>query len=169
MAAIPIISIVGKSGSGKTTLIEKLVPILKGRGYRVGTIKHDAHSFEMDHEGKDSFRHFHSGAEAAVICSAEKVAMNRRLSSPLSIDKIAQELLGDMDIIITEGYKSADKPKIEVVRAARSETPICAEEDCLIAIASDMQLQSPVPLLSIDDAEGIADLIASRFLKGAGA
>jgi molybdopterin-guanine dinucleotide biosynthesis protein B len=72
---IPIVSIVGKSDSGKTTLLEKLVAELKSRGFRVGTIKHDAHSFEIDHEGKDSWRHKKAGASVSIISSAEKIGM----------------------------------------------------------------------------------------------
>ena len=86
---IPIVSIVGKSDAGKTTLLEKLIPELKRRGYRVATIKHDAHQFEIDHPGKDSYRHFHAGADWTIIGSPAKLALVRRLERELSLDEIA--------------------------------------------------------------------------------
>jgi len=114
---LPIISIVGRSDSGKTTLIERLVPELSRRGYRVGTVKHDVHGFDIDHPGKDSYRHFQAGATATVISSPEKAALVRKVPVELRLDEIVSNYLSDMDIVLTEGFKQENKLKIELVRA----------------------------------------------------
>lgn len=115
---LPIISIVGHSDSGKTTLIERLVPELVRRGYQVGTVKHDVHGFDIDHPGKDSYRHFQSGTMATVISSPAKVAMVRKVSRELRLDEIVHRYLADVDLVLTEGYKQENKLKIELVRVA---------------------------------------------------
>ena len=109
-----IISIVGKSNSGKTTLIEKLVPVLSKKGYKVATIKHDAHSFEIDKEGKDTYRHKKAGAKAVIISSSEKVALIKDVYKEADLDDLTMLLPDDIDIILTEGYKRSNMPKIEV-------------------------------------------------------
>jgi len=88
LSMVPIVSIVGKSDSGKTTLIEKLLPALTGRGYRVATVKHDVHGFEVDQEGKDSWRHKQAGAHTVVISSPNKVALIRDVERDLTLDEI---------------------------------------------------------------------------------
>jgi len=114
---VPVLSIVGKSDSGKTTLIEKLIPELKHRGYRVGTIKHDAHRFEMDHEGKDTYRHFHAGADTVLISSAEKMAMQKQygmftLNSPIDEDTAV--------LLATEYEVELDGQKVMVSKIGRA-------------------------------------------------
>ncbi|MFQ6672911.1 MAG: molybdopterin-guanine dinucleotide biosynthesis protein B, partial [Candidatus Tectimicrobiota bacterium] len=162
---IPIVSIVGKSDTGKTTLIERLIPALKARGWRVGTIKHDAHSFEIDHEGKDTWRHQQAGADAVCISSPEKLALIRRVEAEYDLDRLESEVLRDgLDLILTEGYRQADKPKVEVVRSAESTEPLCAGDPTLIAVASDLALEMGVPHFHIDDAEGLAAFLEERFL-----
>jgi len=160
----PVVSIVGSKKVGKTTLVVRLVEELTKRGYRVGTIKHDAHGFEIDREGKDSYRHFHAGAEATVIASEHKVALVRRLNEPLALDAIVAAYLGDLDLVITEGFKSQDKPKIEVFRKQHRPSLLCTPADGLIAVASDSQLSVGVPVLPLDDTAAIVDFIIERFL-----
>lgn len=164
---IPIVSIVGNSGSGKTTLIEKLIPILKKRGWRVGTIKHDVHGFEIDHEGKDTWRHQRAGADATCISSPEKLALIRRLKSEYSLERLEAEVLrSGLDLILTEGYKKEDKPKIEVFRSAQGGEPVCLGDPTLVALATDAELELGVPRFHMDDAEGLAAFIEERFLTG---
>lgn len=160
----PIVSIVGSKKSGKTTLVERLVAELTRRGYRVGTIKHDVHGFEVDHEGKDSYRHFHAGARATIIASEEKLALVKRLETPLSLDELVHMYLDDADIIITEGFKSRDKPKIEVYRKKHNPELICGRGDNVLAIASDEATEAPVPVLNLNDIHQIADFVESLFL-----
>jgi molybdopterin-guanine dinucleotide biosynthesis protein B len=155
---------VGRSDVGKTTLLEKLIPELKRRGYRVATVKHHAHpGFEIDQPGKDTWRHARAGSDHVVIAAPDKVAAIRRVDREPTLDEIVAAI-NDVDIILTEGYKRADKPKIEVVRAARSREPICAPDE-LLAIVSDVTVPFDVPRFELDDVKGLADLIEARFLR----
>jgi molybdopterin-guanine dinucleotide biosynthesis protein B len=163
---IPIVSIVGKSDSGKTTLIEKIVPELVRRGHRVTTVKHDLHGFEIDKEGKDSWRHKEAGAQGVIISSPRKVALIRDVDKDMSLEELRDALGGDADIIISEGFKKDVQPKIEVFRKEKHRELLCTEEDNLIAVASNQPFDIGVPCLDIDDAKGIVDLIESTFLKG---
>lgn len=163
---IPIVSIVGNSDSGKTTLIERLIPVLKARGLRVGTIKHDVHGFQMDHEGKDTWRHQRAGADAVCISSPEKLALIRKVEAEYSLDRLEAEVLrSGLDLILTEGYRGEDRPKVEVFRSETCEEPICAGDPTLIAVASDVSVELGVPRFHIDDAEGLASFLEERFLK----
>ncbi len=162
---VPIVSIVGKSDSGKTTLLVKIITIQKERGYRVATVKHDVHGFEMDREGKDTYRHFHCGADGVLISSPKKMALIKRVESEASLSEFAEQFFSDMDIVLTEGFKSRDKPKIEVYRSAVHEKPLCGPGDNRVAIASDTPVDVDCPRFDINDAEAIADFIEERFLK----
>lgn len=162
----PIVSIVGKSGSGKTTLLEKVVTELTNRGYKIGTIKHDVHGFEIDYEGKDSWRHKKAGAKTVVLSSPDKIAVIRDVNEEWEPSALCFSFIDDADIIITEGYKKATYPKIEVIRKAKSTRPICRKDKNLIAIASDMKFKcKDVPCVGINDTKGIANLIEDRFLQ----
>ena len=162
--ATPVISIVGKSDVGKTTLLEKIIRELKRRGYRVGTVKHHVHWFEIDLPGKDTWRHAEAGSDVVMIAAPNRLAMIRRLESELSIDDIAGMMQG-VDIIFPEGYKRGDKPKIEVSRADRGRELICNREE-LLALATDQQHpeMEGVPRFDLDDALGLVDMIEERFL-----
>lgn len=163
-----VISVVGKSDSGKTTLIEKLVPELTRRGYRVGTIKHNAHGFDLDHEGKDSRRHKQAGAEAVALSSPSGFAFIRDVERELSIDQIVSGYFGDMDIVITEGYKREGKPKIEVFRRGGPHREIlCANDDTLIALVTDAEVEVSVPRFGLEEAGRLADYLEGRFLSKA--
>ena len=157
-----MISIVGRSQSGKTTLIEKLIPALKRRGYKIGTIKHSHHIFDFDKTGKDSWRHKDAGAETVIIASPGKIAMvkNDYLGS---LDGL-QRFFDDLDLIITEGYKKEDKPKIEVVRAARHADVLLENDKHLVAVVSDVELQLNVPVFDLEDVDRLADFIEKKYL-----
>jgi len=158
-----ILSIVGKSSSGKTTLLEKIIPELRRRGYRVATIKHHAHpSFEIDQPGKDTWRFAQAGSDCIILAAPDKIASIRSLPSELSLDEIASGL-SDVDIILTEGYKRAGKPSLEVLRSARSRELLSNPEQ-LAAIACDFELIASVPVFGIDDVENIVDWIERTFL-----
>ena len=158
----PIICIAGRSQTGKTTLIEKLIPVLKKRGYRIGTIKHSHHIFEMDKTGKDSWRHKDAGAETVIIASPGKIAMVKN-DHEGSLDSLVN-YFDDMDLVITEGYKSEKKPKIEVVRAARHQEALLADDANLIAVVTDVNLSVDVPVFGMEDIEQLADFVEKNYL-----
>ncbi len=162
---IPILSITGRSNSGKTTLIEKMIPELNRRGYRVATIKHNLHGFEIDHEGKDSWRHKKAGAKVTVLASPGKVAVIEDVDADLSIADLSRTYIRAVDIILSEGFKGNPHPKIEVFRSALKQERLCRPEDNLIAFASDIVLDGDVLSFDLNDIEGLVDLVEERFLK----
>ena len=163
---IPIISIVGKSDSGKTTLIEKLVPELVRRGYRVATIKHDVHGFDVDREGKDSWRHKKAGAHTVIISSPTKLALIRDVGHDANLAELRDKYIQDVDLILSEGFKKNTHPKIEVFRKEIHRDLLCTKEDNLLAITANQAFDMDVPCFDLNDARGLADLIEDKFLKG---
>ena len=155
MSDIPIYSIVAFSGTGKTTLLEKLVAELKSRGLRVAVIKHDAHEFDIDHEGKDSWRFTRAGADITVVVSETKAAIME--NRPLSLDALLGKI-ADVDIILTEGYKHGIWPKIAVRRDAAGKPFPVPPEECF-ALVTDVPEQTGTPCFGLDDVGGLADLI----------
>ncbi|NNK85601.1 MAG: molybdopterin-guanine dinucleotide biosynthesis protein B [Desulfobacterales bacterium] len=158
----PIISIVGKSGSGKTTLLEKLIVELKKRGYRIGTIKHASGKFDIDEKGKDSWRHRQAGADTVVIASVGKIAMMKN-EDHAAVDDLVK-YFPDMDIIITEGFKKENKPKIEVFRAEKHQNPLFLGENSLIAFDTDTQQKLPVPTFGLEETQELADFVEKKYL-----
>jgi molybdopterin-guanine dinucleotide biosynthesis protein B len=161
---VPVVSVVGRSGAGRTTLLEKLISELKRRGYRVATVKHHVHpGFEVDQPGKDTWRHAQAGSEQVVIAAPDRVAAIRYVDHALTLDEITATIIHDVDIVLTEGYRGEDKPKIEVLRAARSAELLCKPGE-LLAVATDVALSLDKPCFDLDDAAGLVDLIEARFL-----
>lgn len=161
-----ILSIVGRSKVGKTTFLEKLVPEIKNRGYRVGTIKHDAHDhFEIDHEGKDTWRHREAGAQVVAISSPTRFAFTKMVESELNVDAMVATYFTEEDLVLTEGYKSGNKAKIEICRKEIQSEPLCSHADRLVAVVSDFAVAVDVPLFELEDVSGVADFIEERFLK----
>jgi len=159
----PIVSIVGKSKSGKTTLIEKLIGELKSRGYRVATIKHAPQNLTFDEPGKDSWRHTQAGSEATVISSPDKMVLIKPVAWESSLEEIAHLLGEDYDIILTEGFRQGNASKIEVHR--KEAGPPLAATKKLIAIATDEPLETKTRQFSLEDIEGLADLLEKGFIK----
>jgi len=161
---IPILSIIGKSNSGKTTLLEGLIGELTRRGYRVATIKHNRHGFEIDHEGKDSWKHRRAGAHMTVIASPEQVALIESIERDYSIAELRERYVREVDIILVEGYKRNPYPKIEVFRREISGEPLATEDDNLVAIVTDDPVTLDVTRFHRDDITEITDLIVDLFL-----
>lgn len=155
----PIITFVGKSGTGKTTFLEQLIPELKRRGLRLAVLKHDAHHFEMDKPGKDTYRFTAAGADVVTISNAEKFAMIEQPQQELDVADIVSRL-PQVDIVLTEGYKKSHYPKIEIYRAAL-QRPLIASPEELLAIMADEPLASPAKQLPLTDISGCADLIVA--------
>jgi len=159
----PIVSIVGKSESGKTTLIEQLIKELKSRGYRVGTIKHAPQGMTLDETNKDSWRHIEAGSEATAISSPDRLVLIRPIIPDTGLGKIACFLGEDYDIIITEGFKQDNAPKIEVHRKEVG-LPLNAVKK-LIAIVTDEPLETKARQFALQDIKGLADFLEEGFIK----
>ena len=162
---IPVVSIVGKSNSGKTTLIEEIIPELNRRGYRVATIKHDARGFNIDHEGKDSWRHKQAGACMTVLASPWQVAVIEDVEKDYDIDELREKYIHNADIIVTEGFKGNRHPKIEVFRADITKDMISRSDETLFAVAGDKPPRVSVPCFDRSDVISIVNLIETKFLS----
>jgi len=157
-----LVAIVGKSDSGKTTLIEKVVPELVKLGLRVGTVKHDAHSFEIDHPGKDSWRHGQAGAHAYAIASPERLAFITRLEGEMPLADIVRRFFIGFDLVVAEGYKRTAPHRVELFRlgAGHSE-PLCAPGEA-IALVTDADLEHE-HRFGLEDGAGLARFLAVRL------
>ena len=162
--AIPILCVVGRSNSGKTTLIERLIPELVRAGYRVATVKHAGHGFDLDTEGKDSWRHKRAGASSVIVLSRGSLAMFSDVSEQIKVEEIRDRYLDhEIDLIIAEGWKSDDYPKIVVVRDQLGEVPVSPQG--LLAVVSNEPVDVPVPRLHPDDVQALSALIIRHFPK----
>jgi molybdopterin-guanine dinucleotide biosynthesis protein MobB len=164
------ISFVAWSGTGKTTLVEKVIRELKNRGYKVGAIKYDSHGFDIDKPGKDSYRMAAAGADTVILASGGKLAMIKGHDIVPSIGEILGKYFMDEDIVIVEGFKRSDLPKIEVHRKEMGNSLICRGENNdqnLLAVVTNVPLDLDVPLYDINDIPGITDFIENKILRKA--
>ena len=161
----PILCFVGRSNSGKTTLIERLIPVLVREGYRIATIKHAGHGFDLDTEGKDSWRLKRAGAKTVIVTSKGSLAMFADVDEEVRVEELRERYVRDgVDLIITEGWKSEDYPKVVVVRDRVGEVEVSSQG--LLALVSNKPLdQAPdgVPVLHPDDIAGLASIIGKRY------
>ena len=157
-----VIGLAGFSGSGKTTLVEGLIPALRQRGLRVSVVKHAHHRFDIDHPGKDTFRHREAGAFEIVVASDRRLALLREFEqeAQLSVHQLIAELDDGVDWVLVEGYKDSDLQKVEVWRAAAHKPVHYIHDDFIVAIATDSpdQLPSPTlrPVLDLNDPGAVA-------------
>jgi len=161
----PVLCFVGRKNSGKTTLMEKVIAGLKAAGHRVAAVKHDAHRFEIDHPGKDSFRFTAAGVDITVISSREKTAVVLHHREEIPLESILARFVEGVDIILAEGYKASRFPKIEVHRKATGEPLIDPPPPGLIAVATDERVDTAVPQLDIHDSERLVELIQEKYLR----
>ena len=159
----PIISVVGFSGAGKTTLMEKLIGEITDRGYRVGSIKHDVHGFEMDKPGKDSWRHKQAGACTTLISSPYQIGMVMDVDHDHHPDEL-KKFFRNVNVILTEGYKRQHRPKVEIFRSEVHDEPLCKNDDNIVAIMSDIPVNIDVPRFKLDDVRGLVDFLINHFL-----
>ncbi|MEO5881575.1 MAG: molybdopterin-guanine dinucleotide biosynthesis protein B [Caldimonas sp.] len=163
-----VIGLCGYSGSGKTTLAERLVPRLRLDGQRVSVVKHAHHEFDIDHEGKDSWRHRQAGAFEVVIASNRRLAKMREY--PVEAEPDVHGMIAELspcDWVLVEGFKHAALPKLEVWRAATGKPAQYPDDPFVLAIATDSADALPVPtglpVFDLDDAEGlVAYLVQNR-------
>ncbi|HUR42500.1 MAG TPA: molybdopterin-guanine dinucleotide biosynthesis protein B [Aestuariivirga sp.] len=160
-----VIGVAGFKNAGKTTLVEKLVTELTRRGRCVSTVKHAHHSFDIDHEGRDSFRHRKAGATEVVIVSQSRWAIIHELRGepePSLADMLAK--LGPCDLVIIEGYKRDAHDKIEVRNLALDHPKLAGADPTVIAIAANgMIADPPVPIFDRDDVRALAGFIEDRL------
>jgi molybdopterin-guanine dinucleotide biosynthesis protein B len=160
--AVPILSFVGRSNSGKTTLIERVIPELVRAGYRVATIKHAGHGFDLDTEGKDSWRHKRAGASSVIVVSRGSLAMFADVPEEMKVEEVRDRFVdSSYDLIIAEGWKGEGYPKIVVIREQVGE--VSFSPDGLLAVVSDKPVAVPVPVLDLNDVTGVAALIIKHF------
>ena len=163
-----VIGFAGYSGSGKTTLVEKLIPALRLRGLRVSVVKHAHHKFDIDHPGKDTFRHREAGAFEVVVASTNRLALMREFEQPaeLTVHHLIAELYEGVDWVLVEGFKHSDLLKIEVWRAASGKPTRYLDDDYVVAIATDSPGQLPAatlrPVLDLNDADAVADFLVNN-------
>ena len=160
--AVPVIAFAAFSGTGKTTLIEKLIVQLKARDLRLAVIKHDAHHFELDREGKDSWRFTHAGADMVLLGSPEATAVMEQRERPL---RALLSEVHDVDLVLVEGYKNADLPQIGICRAATGKG-LPGEPSRYIAIVSDVPFpDAACPQFGLDDITEITEFIMEEMKK----
>jgi len=155
-----IFGFAGYSGSGKTTLIEQLIPLFTTRGLRVSLIKHAHHTFDVDTPGKDSYRHRKAGcAEVLVSSSRRWVIMHELQGAPEPTLAEHVKHLSPCDLLLVEGYKREDIPKLEVYRAQVGEPLLHPHDPNIVAIASDARLDAALPWFDLDAPVPIAEFV----------
>ena len=157
-----VVGFAGYSGAGKTTLVERLIPVLRSEGLRVSVVKHAHHHFDIDHAGKDTFRHREAGAFEVVVASTRRLALMREFeqAAQLNVHQLIAELHDGVDWVLVEGFKDCDLHKIEVWRAQSGRAPNYPNDDFIVAIATDSPGQLPQatarPVLDLNDAQALA-------------
>lgn len=141
------------SNVGKTTVIEGMIKELKSRGYSVGTIKHDAHGFDIDKKGKDTYRHREAGSETVIISSRNRMAMIKEVENEIPLEELIN-MVSDKDFVIVEGYKKSSLQKIEIFRGEVSKN-IITPKDKLICLATDTEI----------NIEGIKEVYINDYKK----
>ena len=155
-----IYGVVGWKNAGKTGLMERLVTEITARGFTVSTIKHAHHSFDVDHPGKDSFRHRVAGATEVLLASRNRFALMHELrdrAEPTLDDLLPK--LAPVDLILVEGYKRDAHPKVEAFRAETGNPLIATDDPTIRAVASDVALDLDIPVFDLNDTRAIADFI----------
>ncbi len=159
-----IFGFAGWSGSGKTTLIEQLIPRFVQRGLRVSLIKHAHHTFDVDHPGKDSHRHRQAGASEILVTSSRRWVLMHELRGahePAFEEQVKR--ISPCDLLLVEGFKHAPIPKLEVWRKETGEPLLHPNDPHVVAVASDAKIETKLPLLDLNDVDGIAAFILKKL------
>lgn len=163
--AVRILLVVGKKKVGKTTLIEKLIPVLKSKGYRIGSLKYTTQDHEFDTPGKDSFRHTQAGAESTLILSPTKIALFSRTLRNKNIEKLLDFVFAGYDLVIGEGFKNSSFPKIEVFDSEKHSGLICSPKENLIAVVGDLDPFLGIPYFPSNQTDSLVEFLEEHFLK----
>ncbi|GAB1459520.1 molybdopterin-guanine dinucleotide biosynthesis protein B [Thauera sp.] len=155
-----VMGFAGWSGSGKTTLVEQVIAALSARGLVVSLVKHAHHSFDIDHAGKDSWRHRRAGCREVMVSSDQRWSLTRELrgAPEAGLDELLAHL-GPCDVVLVEGFKRAAIPKIEVWRSVVSEPLLSPGDPRIVALATDTRVETALPRLDINNPEAVADFI----------
>ena len=155
-----VFGLAGWSGSGKTTLLTRLIPELAGRGLTISTIKHAHHEFDIDKPGKDSWLHRQAGASEVMVASSRRFALMHELrdAPEPTLDELVARM-APVDLLLVEGFKQDSHPKLEVHRPSVGKPFLYPDDPHIVAIASDVALTAPLPVLPLADAAAIADFI----------
>lgn len=163
-----VVAFAGYSGCGKTTLVERLIPLLRERGLRVSVVKHAHHRFDIDHPGKDTFRHREAGAFEVVVASSRRLALMREFEQEtrLSVHQLIAELYDGVDWVLVEGFKDSDLQKLEVWRASQGQAARYPHDDFVVAIATDSPQALPQttlrPVLDLNAPNTVADWLVEQ-------
>lgn len=160
---IPYLMINGFSNSGKTLVISKLIGYLTEKGYRVATIKHAHHGYEVDIPGKDSWNFFNNGAQEVVVSGPQSYSIHRRVEKELELEELLSAIT-EADIILVEGFKSHSGTKIQVYREGHSSGRLSLTPEVL-ALVSDPKMVSEVPSFGFEELEQLAELIIARLIE----
>ena len=168
-----MLGFVAPSGTGKTTLLAKIVPILRRHGLKVGAVKHSHHGFDLDRPGKDSYRLREAGVQEMLLVSARHWALlvDEPENDPTPLEEVVRRLyLGRLDVVLVEGYRGTEFPKIELRRREVAEPPLYGRDPSVIAVATDGDLPEPtdLPVLPLDDPEPVADFILAFIRRQSG-
>ncbi len=159
------IGVIGCKNAGKTTLIEGLLKEFASRGLRAATIKHDAHDFEIDIPGKDTWRHRAAGSKLTIIASASKVALVRETEREAELHELLNLVDDSFDLVLVEGMRSSPLPKILVRRPAAGDDPPGIRGTIMAVVSGDDDVGSRTGLFRPDDAAALADLIQERLVS----
>jgi molybdopterin-guanine dinucleotide biosynthesis protein MobB len=168
-AHVPVLGFVAPSGTGKTTLLSKLIPSLKGRGLRVAVVKHTHHDFDIDKPGKDSYILRQAGANQTLIASKRRWALmveNDTNEDDVDLDEIIQQLdQGQLDLILVEGFKHSNFPKIEIFRSEKEHQPLFLSDYNIIAVACDGNIEEAknIDVLDLNNMDEMLEYIVTRF------
>lgn len=163
-----VVSFIAKSGTGKTTLIEKVIRILAEKGYKVSSIKHTDHDFKADVQGKDSWRHKNAGAYSTILLSEKKMAFFSDIDAPQNIEDIAVRFFSGSDIVIIEGFKDLDTPKIGLFRkdvSPKAELRYINDPNLILVCGDNFIENLKTPQIDINKAEDIADFIEETVIN----
>lgn len=163
-----VIGFAGWSGSGKTSLIEHVITLLDARGLTVSLIKHAHHTFDIDHQGKDSWRHRHAGCREVMISSGRRWSLMHELrgDAEMPLDALLAKL-SDCDLVLVEGFKRAPIPKIEVYRAEIGEPLMFPDDPYIVAIATDSEVDTTLARLDINEPHAVAGFIIEYLFERA--
>lgn len=163
-----VVGFAGYSGSGKTMLVEQLIPIFRMQGMRVSVVKHAHHRFDIDHVGKDTYRHREAGAFEVVVASDRRLALIREFEQPaqLKVHHLIAELYDGVDWVLVEGFKESDLLKIEVWRADSKKPARYMDDDFIVAIATDSPGQLPqatgLDVLDLNDPDSVVSWLTAH-------